>query len=165
MLNKDFLIKTLGSVSVFCAGLVALPEASEAQLRICNETLAPVEVVVGYPTYIDVSSLDRVRRNRPRQTLTRWDSRGWYTLRPRQCQTVVPGPLRNRYYYFYGQTQRGGRTRYWRGDSAFCIRSEAFTAQGTNCSSGYRRQGFQRIDIGPRATRFTLNLTQSSYDN
>ncbi|NMG60869.1 DUF1036 domain-containing protein [Geitlerinema sp. P-1104] len=162
MLNKDFLIKTLGSVSIFCAGLVAFPEASEARLRICNHTLAPVTVAVGYPTEVRVGRRSILGRSR---TITRWDSRGWWTLNPRQCQTVVSGLLRHRYYYLYAESERRGRRRVWDGNSQFCVRNEAFTAHGTNCSSGYRAQGFRRIDTGPLARSFRYNLTQRSWDD
>ena len=89
-----------------------------------------------------------------------WRSRGWYTVAPRGCETVVSGALKLRYYYYYGENTDASLL--WDGDFDFCIQDpEEFSILGDeNCERrGYITQGFAEIDTG-EAAKFTLDLTE-----
>lgn len=122
-------------------GFTGFAEPASAQLRICNKTGSTVNLAVGH------------------KEGDSWRSRGWYTIAPRGCETVVSGPLRLRYYYYYAENADASIL--WEGDYNFCIRDpQEFSIQGDeNCARrGYITQGFAEIDTG-EASRFTLDLT------
>jgi uncharacterized membrane protein len=113
---------------------------AEAALGVCNRGAHPVKVAVGLFNG------------------TRWASRGWWHVAPKQCLQLVPGGLSARYYYMYATDGAAGT---WDGSKSFCIASaEHFDIVGRGgCSErGYDRHGFFEIDTGNR-TDFTQMLS------
>jgi uncharacterized membrane protein len=77
-----------------------------------------------------------------------WESRGWWTIEPQKCMTLVTGKLKARYYYLYGTD---GATGTWNGGTYFCTApSPSFSIAGRgNCAArGYDRRGFFAVDTG-----------------
>ncbi|AZB73698.2 DUF1036 domain-containing protein [Synechococcus elongatus] len=133
---------SLAAVStVAWLGFASFAEPASAELVICNKTRKAVNLAVGY------------------KEGDSWRSRGWYTISPRGCETVVGGRLRLRYYYYYAENTDASLL--WEGDYEFCIRDpEEFSILGDeNCERrGYITQGFAEIDT-KNANAFTLDLT------
>ena len=79
---------------------------------------------------------------------TTWESRGWWTIPSRKCETLIPGRLNARYYYLYGTDGESGT---WNGGTYFCTLAEpkfAITGRGNCAARGYDRKGFFAIDTG-----------------
>ena len=79
-----------------------------------------------------------------------WESRGWWTIAPQKCETLVNGRLKARYYYLYGTD---GATGTWNGGTYFCTAAlPRFTITGRgNCAArGFDRKGFFAVDTGNR---------------
>ncbi|HUO98479.1 MAG TPA: DUF1036 domain-containing protein [Rhizomicrobium sp.] len=77
-----------------------------------------------------------------------WESRGWWTVGPQKCETLVTGRLKSRYYYLYGTDGASGT---WNGDTPFCTASQpSFIIAGRgNCAArGFDRNGFFAVDTG-----------------
>ena len=77
-----------------------------------------------------------------------WESRGWWTIAPRKCETLVNGRLKARYYYLYGTDGAAGT---WNGGTYFCTAAlSRFTIAGRgNCAArGFNRTGFFAVDTG-----------------
>ncbi|ABB57617.1 DUF1036 domain-containing protein [Synechococcus elongatus] len=122
-------------------GFSSFAEPASAELVICNKTRKTVNLAVGY------------------KEGESWRSRGWYSISPRGCETVVGGRLKLRYYYYYAENTDASLL--WEGDYNFCIRDpEEFSILGDqNCERrGYLTQGFSEIDT-KNAKSFTLDLT------
>ena len=126
---------------------IAAPNASEAQadtedgsLRVCNQTVNPVSIALGY----------RADRG--------WQSEGWWVAQPSECKTVYSGKLDARYYYIYAADDIGGGS--WDGNNYMCTRDETFTIFGVeDClARGYERTGFFEIDTQNRSN-WMLQLT------
>ena len=79
---------------------------------------------------------------------TTWESRGWWTIPSRKCETLIPGRLNARYYYLYG-TDGGAGT--WNGGTYFCTLVQPdfkIIGRGNCAARGYDRRGFFAIDTG-----------------
>jgi uncharacterized membrane protein len=79
---------------------------------------------------------------------TTWESRGWWTVPSRKCETLIPGRLNARYYYLYGTDGESGT---WNGGTYFCTLAEpkfTITGRGNCAARGYDRKGFFAIDTG-----------------
>lgn len=107
-------------------GISSLP--CSAQLTFCNHSGISAQAVVGYPVGES------------------WFTRGWYSLKPFSCATVVGGNLTNRYYYIYAHSDGGSKS--WGGNTSLCTISSAFTLRQENCPPGADMRGFAQIDIG-----------------
>lgn len=122
-------------------GLASFAQPASAELVICNKTRKTVNLAVGY------------------KEGESWRSRGWYSINPRGCETVVGGALQLRYYYYYAEDVDASLV--WDGDYDFCIRDpQEFSILGDeNCERrGYVTQGFAEIDTKD-AEKFKLDLT------
>jgi uncharacterized membrane protein len=89
-----------------------------------------------------------------------WVVKGWWKVEPNKATQVLTGDLNNRYYYFYANTS--SRDLEWTGiDTFYFIQPvNGFTHKvGDPVGTGWVRKGFQKIDTGPSATGFTMNLT------
>lgn len=114
------------------AVLLLIPARAEAGLDVCNTTKSVADVALGL------------------QSDGGWQSRGWWSIPPGQCRTVIAAKLKARYYYLYA-TDGGAGT--WGGKTAFCTeRSNAFAIGGRGrCSArGYDTKGFFEIDTRER---------------
>ena len=127
---------------VFAALILGLgiPTAAQAELKFCNKTKGQVNVAVGYKVGED------------------WTSEGWWTIEPGSCKVPVGGVLKNRYYYYYADSD----SKVWDGDFIFCTQDTKFTIQSDkDCKSrGYAPEGFRELDIG-EATSKEIDLTDN----
>ncbi|HEY0919401.1 DUF1036 domain-containing protein [Devosia sp.] len=116
-------------------------ESDEGSLRVCNQTVNPVSIALGY----------RAERG--------WQSEGWWVAGPGECKTVYNGRLDARYYYVFAADDIGGGT--WDGEVYMCTRDETFTIFGVeDClARGYERTGFFEVDTKSRSN-WTLQLTE-----
>jgi uncharacterized membrane protein len=114
--------------------------AARADLRLCNKTDSTVGVAIGY------------------KDENGWASEGWWNIPPRECKTLLEGPLIARYYYIFAvDYDKGGS---WGGKATLCTRNKIFTIRGrTNCEArGYRTTGFFEVDTGEE-TDWTVTLS------
>ncbi|WP_309082636.1 DUF1036 domain-containing protein [Chelativorans sp.] len=101
-----------------------------ADFRVCNATQNLVGVAIGY------------------RTAAGWVSEGWWHVKPKNCETLLDGPLQSRYYYLYAEdATRGGR---WEGPTQMCVSDDTFKISGArDCiARGFQRAGFQEYDTG-----------------
>jgi uncharacterized membrane protein len=112
----------------------------EGSLRVCNQTINPVSIALGY------------------RAPNGWQSEGWWVAQPSECKTVYNGKLDARYYYIYAADDIGGGS--WDGANYMCTRDETFTIFGVeDClARGYERTGFFEIDTQNRSN-WMLQLT------
>jgi len=80
----------------------------------------------------------------------KWQTEGWWTIKPGERVTVIGGDLTNRYYYAYAETP-GGKWK-WEGSTELCVRYEEFTIVDNTCEADSLRK-FDKIDTGD-ATSF-----------
>ncbi|MCW5745409.1 MAG: DUF1036 domain-containing protein [Alphaproteobacteria bacterium] len=78
-------------------------------------------------------------------------SQGWYELNPSQCITLWTGPLANRYYYVYAESQSS----HWSGTFPMCVSEKAFRITDIQCGQGFVRRQFNQIDVGGKSGVFT----------
>lgn len=79
---------------------------------------------------------------------TEWESRGWWTIPSRKCETLISGRLNARFYYLYGTDDESGT---WSGSTFFCTLPQPdfrITGRGNCAPRGYDRKGFFAIDTG-----------------
>jgi uncharacterized membrane protein len=118
--------------------LIAWP--AMAGLKVCNRTEHATRTALGYFNG------------------AAWVSRGWWTLAPKTCLDLHPGPLDARFYYLYATDGTPGS---WGGRFAFCVAASAdFSISGrADCvAHGYDRRGFFEVDTG-QARDYTQNLS------
>jgi uncharacterized membrane protein len=109
---------------------VAATVAAKADFTVCNKASVAATVALG--------AYDGKN----------WESRGWWTIPPRKCTTLVSGRLNARYYYLYGTDGVSGN---WNGGTYFCTLAEAkfeITGRGDCAARGYDRKGFFAVDTG-----------------
>lgn len=113
--------------------------AAKAEFRVCNMTSSAVSVAIGYKDLDD------------------WHSEGWWLVQASQCETILEGALKSRYYYLHAEDSRNEDQ--WRGAISMCVKDEKFFIKSPqNCYvRGYQKAGFQEIDTGTQ-TRWTVQL-------
>jgi len=117
--------------------------ATQAQLRVCNDTPFKLEVAVGYPE------------------AGGWRSAGWYIFEAAECANVKSN-LTNRYYYLHAHAAEDS-SKSWGDDYEFCTASRAFNIVGNEgCTQrGFESTKFFRVDTGG-ADSITQRLTCGS---
>ena len=115
---------------------------ASADLRLCNMTSGRIGIALGY------------------RDAQGWLTEGWWTLKAKECQIVLKGPLASRFYYVYAVDDRGEA---WSGRSFMCTREREFTIRGTeDClARGFDRNGFFEVDT-QQANDWTIRLTDPS---
>lgn len=118
--------------SVALAGLLLSAAASPAQagLSVCNKTMHPATVALGF--------FDGAQ----------WSSTGWWEIASGGCTALVATPLPARFYYLYAvHADIGGA---WDGDRSFCVAEGRFNIKGRrDClAKGYEIRRFFQIDTG-----------------
>src|SRR5262245_16835309 len=84
---------------------------------------------------------------------------GWWEIKPGQTSELRSGNLAHRYYYFYAHT--ASEKNYWKSDYQFWVHpTNSFTIpdRSTSPFKEAKLVGFYRIDTGPKARDFTVNL-------
>jgi uncharacterized membrane protein len=119
--------------------MLAVPPA-EAGLRVCNRAGVTAKVALG------------------RFDGKAWVSKGWWTIRSGNCQTLLSGRLDARYYYLYASDGGAGT---WSGDTMFCTAEKgpfAISGRGGCAARGYDGKGFFEIDTEDKAD-YTQSLS------
>jgi len=115
--------------AVFCAA----GSDAEAGYDYCNNTSYVLRSAIAY--YAD----------------GQWTSRGWWTLIPGKCRSVLPQDLRNGTYYTYAESVPGhvGGIKYFAGNERFCTGVGYFTLYGRNCGDQHAEEGyFIKVEVG-----------------
>ena len=102
---------------------------ARADLTVCNKAEVAAKVALG------------------QYNGTTWESKGWWTIPSRKCETLKPGPLTARYYYLYATDGESGS---WSGGTYFCTSSQDFkiAGRGSCAARGFDRKGFFAVDTG-----------------
>jgi uncharacterized membrane protein len=77
-----------------------------------------------------------------------WTSQGWWTIAPKDCAELIPGPLDARYYYLYATDGASGT---WDGNTNFCTAPDAkfsISGRGQCAARGFDKRGFFQVDTG-----------------
>jgi uncharacterized membrane protein len=77
-----------------------------------------------------------------------WTSQGWWTIAPKDCAELIPGPLKARYYYLYATDGASGT---WDGKTDFCTAPGAtfhIPTRGHCAARGFDTRGFFQVDTG-----------------
>jgi uncharacterized membrane protein len=112
---------------------------AEAAFRVCNKSTHAAQVAIGF---YDGKN---------------WSSQGWWPIPAGQCNELVSGPLKARYYYLYAVDEHSGGA--WDGNRSFCVGEGQFVIPGrVNCvARGYERRTFFQVDTG-ESIDWTENL-------
>jgi uncharacterized membrane protein len=118
------------SVALILLLTVAVTVPARAEFTVCNKASVAAKVALGL------------------YNGTEWESRGWWTIPSRKCETLISGQLNARYYYLYGTDNQSGT---WSGGTYFCtLPQPKFEISGRgNCAPrGFDRKGFFAVDTG-----------------
>ena len=116
-----------------CLALILLftvAATAQAEFTVCNKASVAAKVALGAFNG------------------TEWESRGWWTIAPRKCETLISGRLNARYYYLYGTDDQSGT---WSGATYFCTLPQPdfkITGRGNCAPRGFDRKGFFAVDTG-----------------
>ena len=126
---RALLAAALSFISLF-----ALSSTAHAQYKVCNETSYAIQTAVAGKEAGELIS------------------RGWTTVFPGFCETLIAQPLKESTYYLHGRSAIGhlGPMRHWAGDVGFCIKPGDFEIKGEdNCEKrGYQEAMFDVIETG-----------------
>jgi len=133
-------MRVLINLVVVLAAMVLCP-AAFGQISFCNYSPLSVNVAVAGPGTI------------PGTQQRAFVSKGWYRLKPFECEDLVQGPLAGQDFYYYGETP-GGKWD-WSGNQLLCVSENAFTIANRDCAESALRK-FRRIDTssGTAKVRF-----------
>lgn len=140
---------------ILLAGIfwLGLASAAQAQYSLCNKTSYAMSAAIGY---VDEG---------------RMITRGWWRLRPGECNVVITDDVTPGRYFVYSEAIAGhrGPLRTWSGDTPLCVENESlFTLrdQDVCASDPRRRRDFFAVDVpedtdGSQRTEF---VEEKSYD-
>jgi uncharacterized membrane protein len=100
---------------------------ARAELNFCNSAPLTIDTAVG------------------ESVGGQWRTRGWYSIKPGECATVVGGNLTSTFYYGYAETP--GAKWVWSGSQPMCATSAAFTIVHPRCGADDLKK-FVKIDNG-----------------
>lgn len=137
------------AIAIGLVGNLALSSSSSPSaapigggLGFCNHTQqGKVFVAIAYP----------VESNQ-------WKTQGWLSLNQGECDTILRGPLHNRFYYYLAESDQGPS---WKGTHKFCVSdtSFVFTQADQDCQgSAVRWAAFRELDTGQDVPNFMVNL-------
>ncbi len=125
--------RAIAALAVF-GGLFFTSTAAEAKYDYCNNTSYVLRAAIAYKDEGE------------------WVSRGWWTLLPGKCRTVLPQELKAKAYYTYAETVPGhrGGIKYFAGHHRFCTKDGYFTIHGRDdCTTqGYSAGSFVEVQVG-----------------
>ncbi len=115
-----------------CFGLSIAP--AQAGYEYCNNTSYVLKSAIAY------------------QDAGNWKSRGWWTLLPGKCRTILPQDLKERTYYTYAESVPGhrGGIKYFAGNIPFCTKEGFYTIEGRDeCTTqGFSAGSFVKVEVG-----------------
>jgi uncharacterized membrane protein len=125
--------------------LLFAPAIAAAELKLCNDHSETVYAAIAF------------------NNGENWLSQGWWTLEAGECDVAISEPLKNKYYYYFAQTQDRVLTS---GQYAFCVENEVFDILGGHDSCafiGYLSEQFEEIDIGDASShRISISSSRAS---
>ena len=139
-MSRQSLLRAAAHPFLLSLSFVALANAAQADLKLCNATSSRVGVAIGY------------------QDKTGWATEGWWNIASQTCETLLKGALPSRFLYVHAiDYDRGGE---WGGESDMCTTDKSFAIRGVqDCANrGYKRTGFFEVDTG-EAKEWTIRLT------
>ena len=103
------------------------PTASQADLKVCNDTLNLSGVAVGY------------HENNV------WTSSGWWHIPSGECSAVIPGDLEHKDYYLFAEDR--ATSEIWSGETFLCTSNIEFSITGNeDCyARGFEKSGFFKV--------------------
>ena len=124
---------SLTALFAFLASMLAAWPAA-AEFNVCNKSAHRAVVAIAFMNQGE------------------WTSEGWWRIAPRQCRTILRGPLTTRVYYLHAAHE--GVDGDWDGRKWFCVRSKNFSLKGRkNCRQrGLGEAGFFAVDTGKELT-------------
>ena len=129
---------TLRSVPVFLAAMIAVwvggSGSAFAEYSLCNKTSYVISAAIGY------------------EDGQRLSTRGWWRLRPGQCQLVLNEQVRDARYFVYAEAlpAHRGKQKTWSGDVPLCVEESGFFTLRNQaaCQTDARRQRFfSAVDV------------------
>ncbi len=142
---QKHLFTTFG-LAVLTVGLT-LPMAARAELKFCNHTKEQVSVAIGFSS----------------PGSGQWTSEGWWTIDPNDCKVPIGGVLKNRYYYYYADSDSNK----WDGDYIFCTKDQKSSpskATRTANRADMRRRAFANLtSASPQPRKSTSPITDERY--
>jgi len=122
------------SVLVLIAALAFTSAPAQARYKYCNNTSYVLKSAIAY------------------NEKSGWVSRGWWTLLPGTCRTILPQDLKGEVYYTYAESVPGhrGGIKYFAGTRPFCTKEGFFTIKGRDeCTTqGYSAGSFVKVHVG-----------------
>jgi uncharacterized membrane protein len=124
---------------------------ANANVRFCNNTGSRTTIAIAY-----------VEKDAPGTSTNGHRGitvEGWWNIEPNECKVVSSIEAGNYWVYFYAHSSDST----WAGRSFLCVASRRFQSgtqfmrEGDQCQTGYRLQGFRRIETA--AKNHTHNLT------
>jgi uncharacterized membrane protein len=125
-------LSPIASIALMASMLAAWPAA--ADFNVCNKSAHGALVAIAFKSQGE------------------WASEGWWRIAPRQCRTILRGPLTTQVYYLHAAHE--GVDGDWDGKKWFCVRSKNFSLKGRkNCQKrGLGEAGFFAVDTGKELT-------------
>ncbi len=119
----------LAAIGLFIS--FGLFSSAQADYELCNHTSYVLRSAVAF------------------KTDNEWTSKGWWTLHPGKCRTVISKKLRGQEYFAYAESVPGhkGGLRYFTGDQRFCVSGEEFTIIGRDDCSGDGQKSVDFIQV------------------
>ncbi|HAH11450.1 MAG TPA: hypothetical protein DCL48_15260, partial [Alphaproteobacteria bacterium] len=113
------------------------PTDAKEDYEFCNRTSFSVNVALGL------------------RDQAQWRTRGWWTIYPGDCKSIIKGKLMATPHYTFAKTHfiHRGPTRVWGGNHQLCVgrgQFQASTDETGLCGKGLELQGFARIETGGR---------------
>jgi len=119
---------TLRTVIASLIAFAALCGAARAEYSLCNKTSYVISAAIGY------------------EDGERLSTRGWWRLRPGQCQVVLNEQVREARYFVYAEALQAhrGKQRVWSGETPLCVEETGFFTLRNQaaCRDDPRRQRF-----------------------
>ena len=132
--RAGWLSKIVLALLVMAGGYGIFSTPAQAGYEYCNNTSYVLKSAIAY------------------QDNNTWKSRGWWTLLPGKCRTILPQDLKERAYYTYAESVPGhrGGIKYFAGNIPFCTKEGFFTIEGRDeCTTqGYAGGSFVKVDVG-----------------
>jgi len=153
---KGWMSMEFRSIAALAAAAVAafFAGGARAEYSFCNKTSYALKAAIGYGDDAD--------------TVTR----GWWRLRPGQCQVILADRVEPGGYFIYGEAIEGhrGDQRSWSGDVPLCTADERFFTEKDHdaCDDAADRRYFQSVEVtsdadGDWRTEFTETANYSRF--
>ncbi|MEM1102544.1 MAG: DUF1036 domain-containing protein [Pseudomonadota bacterium] len=122
-----------GAMAMWVASALGLAGAAHAEYSFCNKTSYAINAAIGYPD--------------ENKTVTR----GWWRLRPGQCQVILADAVQPGRYFVYAEAIEGhrGEQRVWSGETPLCAAPTRFFTEKDHeaCADEETRRLFSAVEV------------------